>query len=320
MTRFFWRPRRGPHLSALAGLLVFGLLCVALSVASAQAPGAVAPKVLLLITEEVSQTPGAQATVSTWWASLPEPRFTPTDLAIARALEQEGVKVHQPGPEVRVSRVFLVPSLPVANAASLAKLLGAQYVFVGTVRHERTALRGFDAPVAWDTLAQVRLVEAATQKEVLSPLLLRRLVFGQEAEGTLGQAQQQVAQALARMMKGGLGQLAGPVGIARDQERFLVLRAVGQMSQVEAVRARLMGLGEIDEVAIRWASEGQIALEINPGKADDPTRIERAWRTLTQAPFDGFSVRPGTQVQDLYGVALDVVSAGTTPSFSTETR
>ncbi|AWV88458.1 hypothetical protein DN745_03485 [Bradymonas sediminis] len=49
-------------------------------------------------------------------------------------------------------------------------------------------------------------------------------------------------------------------------------------------------LDVVKKVSVRWASEGVIALEINPGAVDSSDTIEYAIRALSNQSFERFSL------------------------------
>jgi hypothetical protein len=62
------------------------------------------------------------------------------------------------------------------------------------------------------------------------------------------------------------------------------------LAQVNAIRRSLVDLPSVKEVVIRWASQGRIAFEINPGESTDESEITAAVESLVEGAFTGFGL------------------------------
>ncbi len=276
------------------------LVCVATFVASpASAQSAKVPPtardVLPLITEQVAVDQGATPTVRYWWMTPSKPAWTESDKLVRKILTDNHVDLVGLSGNVRISKIYRTPNLSQANAAALGSLVGAKRVLVGTISYERKAPVG---PLGLERVAaraDVSLVSAQTgAAAVLHRFTVQREGFAGTAAKALTKARTATAQALGKLIASTLMRGPGPVGVQTD-EKLIALRNAENGKVLEQITQFLQGLDQVDEVRVRWASEGVIALEVNPGKKDAPDAIDYAIRALKNQKFDGFALAPDSQ-------------------------
>lgn len=246
--------------------------------------------VVALMTEVVEAgVTGEQPVVSFWWSQAGEPQWTASDLALNEALQARGVGLVRAG-EQSISRIYRRPALTTANAAQLGALLGGERVLVGQVTYRPMGpvwplgVEGLEAS------AELELVAAGSVEGVsLQRFVITRHYYGEDAGLLLETARQEVGRALGEVAGRGLRRAAGPVGTVGG-EALLAVRNASKASHLERVRERLLELDEVHSVIERWASEGIIALEINPGELTSPDIIDYVVRVLEGHSFDNFSI------------------------------
>ncbi len=256
------------------------------SVAAAQSSG----QVVLFLTEVVEEDiSGATPGVSFWWESAQTPQWTRSDEVIFAALREAGVEPQVPR-ETNISRIYRRPHLSPVNAAQLGALMETDRVLVGTVEYkplERLAPLGSPGVLV---RADVELIAAGSADGVsLQRFTVERRVFGRSDVGLLEKARAQAGQALGEVIGYGLKSTGGNVGVASDAT-LLALRNVERARYLEEIRDRLLALEEVHEVRERWASEGVIALEINPGEPGTADVVDYVFRVLEHHEFDEFRV------------------------------
>lgn len=278
--------------------------------APAQAQGR--GQVVALMTEVVEAgVLGDQARVAFWWSEAGEPRWTASDEALNAALQARGVSLAT-RPEQSISRIYRRPALTTANAAQLGALLGGERVLVGQVTYRSI---GPVWPLGLEGLvasAELELVAAGSVEGVsLQRFAVTRHYYGDDVQAMLESARREVGSALGDVAGRGLRRVAGPVGIA-SSEPLLALRNTGKAAHLERVRERLLALDEVHAVVERWASEGIIALEINPGEATPPDVIEYAVRVLEGHSFDDFAVTSvaGSRMEGVHELWIEPYEQG----------
>ncbi len=282
-------------MSALVLLLVAGL---AMPDAHAQSrrsrstedTPATARDVLLLVTEEVALEEGESSTVRYWWVKPDSPKWTDSDERLRSALTESGVDLVGLSSDVRISKIYRTPNLSLANAATLGSLVGAKRVLVGTISYERKAGVGPLGLARVAASADISLVSAESgETAALSRFTVEREGFARNADEALEKARQETTGALSAMVANTLMRGPGPVGVYAE-ERFIGLRNADNALVLQKVTEFLEGLEQVDEVQVRWASEGVVALEVNPGKKDAEDTIEYAIRALKNQTFEEFSL------------------------------
>lgn len=271
-----------------------------LGIAGATERQGTGPGALLLITEEVHDARGQTSQIRYWWDSPREPAWTVTDKGVMAELSARGIAPIRVG-DTNISRIYRRPHLSLENAATLGGILGANQVLVGQVRYHvepqlvQLGLHGVKA------VASVELVAAqASQVRVLKRFTIERQIFASDAETALEQAREQTSVALGALMASDLSKIAGPVGV-KSEERLIGLRNAESQQILDEVIKFLTDLETVDLVSERWAAEGIIALEINPGRVDSDDVIEYVLRVLEHHRFNDFRLtrhRSG-QINDL---------------------
>ncbi|MBA2661862.1 MAG: hypothetical protein H0U74_06175 [Bradymonadaceae bacterium] len=266
-------------------LLLFGV-ALALPVSAQQAP---AKGVLLLMTEEVEGQGGAKPAVNFWWSTPNAPSWTASDKVVIEALKSQGMEAVVVR-DANISRIYRTANISLANAATLGGLLGAERVIVGQIRYRTLAAVEPLNLVGVEAYAAVHLVAAgAADADSLKRFTVERQSFGADATSALEDVRGQTAQALGLLMGKTLIKGAGPVGVT-SKERLIGLRNVESAQVLDAIKKFLVEIEVVEAVRERWASEGIIALEINPGALDGEDRIEYVLRVLENHSFDGFRV------------------------------
>lgn len=236
--------------------------------------------------------------VSFWWSGGQRAQWTGTDEAVFSGLRRAGVEPLKPS-EINISRIYRRPDLAATNAAQLGGLLGGQQVLVGRV--EYGVIPGI-APLNFDGIearAEVELIAAGSSDGIsLQRFTVERHFFGERGDGRLfEEAQAELGEALGELMGYSLSRIGGTVGV-ESEKPLLGLRNLERAENLEILRRRLLEIEEVHSVVERWASEGIIALEINPG-VDDGEVSSYAIRVLENHHFDEFRLeREPSQVGD----------------------
>lgn len=276
--------KRIGQFSALIIVAVFAM--VPLSSASAQQGG-----VAVLITEVVGEGIGAEEPGPRfWWSGGSEPSWTASDRLLFETLISEGVEPFSPQ-SVNISRIYRRPHLPLVNGAQLGGLLGADRVLVGTITYRPMAPT---APLRLPGIiveAEVELTAAgATDGVSLQRYTVSREVYGEFSTELLTEAKELGTRALGEVLGRSLRRTGGEVG-SLNLTQVLALRNVQSAANLDAMRRRLLDLDEVESVVERWASEGIIALEINPGSNLSPDLFEYVIRVLENHSFDDFQLQ-----------------------------
>lgn len=261
---------------------------------------------LLLVTEKLERPSSDRTETRYWWSNPKNPQWTATDRALKQALADTDAAAMTPPGDVRVSRIYRTPDLSLDNAASLASILGARRIVLGEVTYQPTTagiLPGYDG---LRVEGKLQVVDVTTSEpSVIRSLEVRRSVFAPgdgsgnsvDKEGA-SDDRRPIARRARRRFAGVVGTLldrtvvaaSGEVGV-ETEEPLLALHDLKRGGALRAVREFLAGLDTVDDTRVRWASEGRIAVEINPSKADDVDAVRYAARTLTKHDFDRLSVR-----------------------------
>lgn len=272
-------------------------------------------EVLLLMAERVENAPQIEAEGPTgvhfWWESAQGAQWSESDRLIRQGLSARGVGVKEPAQGASISKIYRRANLSQANAAALGSLLGAGRVLVGTLDYTREAPVGLVGLKRVSARADVSLLATRGSTTVLQHFTVRREGFAPTEKEALEAARQELSRAFSRVVSAALLRGAGPVGVERG-EQLIGLHNAQNGQVLQQVTQFLKGLDVVDEVQIRWVSEGLIALEINPQKADEPGSIEFAIRALSSEPFEAFSLsrRPESAVQGLAEFDVSLREAG----------
>lgn len=290
---------------ALACCVVFLLLSAVGSVAWAQrAPvpssNTQASRVMLFITEDTLDAQG-QRQLSYWWSAPERPVPSAAEAAIGASLKAGGVELERVRADVPISRVYRVPVLSNANASALLTLMGAGQGLVGQVVLRPVDLDDPWAQRAWRATAKVSLVQAGQAKELVT-VTLERVIVDEDAGRAKDRARAQLTVALGEILAKVVRQSAGPIGVeGSGGERLIVVQSVPNMPIFESLERALLKVQGVDQVRVRWASSGHIALEINPDKQDKDDLIDAAARALVadtlqteSASYKMVRVKPAT--------------------------
>lgn len=282
-------------ISALVVLLIVGLAipsAVAQSNKAIASP-ATARDVILMVTEEVALDKDASTTVRYWWVQPEQPQWTESDKILRSALIESGVDLVGLSSDVRISKIYRTPNLSLANAATLGSLVGAKRVLVGNVTYERKQDVGPVGLVRMAASADIKLVSAESgETTALSRFTVEREGFAKTADAALAGVRRETAAALSTLVANTLMRGPGPVGV-QAEEKFIGLRNAENALVLQKVTNFLESLEQVDSVGVRWASEGVIALEVNPGKIDAEDIVEYAIRALKNQSFEEFTLATG---------------------------
>jgi hypothetical protein len=276
---------------------VVGVLAMVPSVASGQEAG-----VLSLVTEEVISEQGVKR--GFWWQQASGHEWTGTDVALRAQLVSAGVRWEEPAAGVSVSKVYRVGDLSMRNAAALAGVLGSKgKVLVGKVVYERVQGLGV-APAGWRARVDVELMEASWRPgEESLRLTLERVSYGEE----LGALRQEVGRGLGTLVsqwvKRSEGMLAGEVGGAP----VVVLRGVGRGQVLDELVRAMRGVEGVEDVVVRWAASGMIALELRSSRVDRAQLVEYVARVLVAQESWSWRLSRAAQQPAAGAVMLDVV-------------
>jgi len=252
-------------------------------------------RVLLLVTETIERPDGGE-TVRYWWRTPSNPDWTETDRVLRGALHDVRGGLVKPAGGQRISTIYRRPKLSIDNASSLASILGAARLVVGEVRYDYTQSAPLPGMRAVHVESRLQVVDvAASEPEVLQTFETRRSVFGSNPFDDLsGRARDVVAERAAGLLRRIFAASSRPVGVEGD-EPLLTFHDLRRGAALERIRRFVDRLESVESFRIRWASEGRIALEVNPGEDDSTGSIESVVRALEEADFEGMSLsRRGT--------------------------
>jgi hypothetical protein len=267
-------------------LFLMAAACILAAPATAFADGGL----LVVVAERVAGA--ADESVDFWWNNEASPSWTATDVALREAMRAEGAGFAEPRSLSELSRIYRVPELSDASAAAMASVFGHRRVLVGTVVYEPASL----SPVGltgWRATVALRLLERSAEGTAIrQEVSFERAIWGREPEDALADLRGDVARQVARSVAGGLQRKVGPVGV--DSEELLIaLRSAKTRAYVDAVIDRLETFAGVSDVTFRWAAEGQIVLEVNPGELDPESSVRQYASLLMAEEFDGFRLASG---------------------------
>lgn len=246
---------------------------------------------LFVLVTEVDETGEA----SFWWQTA-NPQWTATDAALRTALEREGVGFAEPATDVKLSRIYRRPGATDANALAMASVFGHDRVLAGTIEFRPTALRPVGL-TGWEAVAELRLLHAGATDGGL-PIVVTRATWASSDDEALQTLRDQMSDAVARSVVGELVKKRGPVGV-ESGEPVLGFRALGTTDRLEVIEQTLLGFAGVSSVGVAWATEGFIAIEINPLETDSAQSVRQYAALLAQSDL-GFTLEavdasfPGT--------------------------
>ena len=200
---------------------------------------------------------------------------------------REGVGFAEPSAEVNLSRIYRRAGATDANALAMASVFGHDRVLVGTVRFTPTDLR----PVGMagrEAVAELRLLRASAPADAV-PVEVHRVAWAASDAEALASLRSQLGDAVARSVVGEFARRRGPVGV-ESGELVLGFRALGTTGRLETIERTLLQFAGIRSVAVAWATEGYIALEINPGEADAAQSVRQYAGLLVQSDLGEFAL------------------------------
>ena len=243
---------------------------------------------LVVLLTEKTEVRGEAPTSDYWWSSPSSPSWTETDNALRERLHAEGIGVQEPSSDSRISKIYRRPGLSFANASTLAELIGGEHFVVGDVTYRQNADVGPLGAAHVEATAEVSIARTgAPSLQSGKTLTLTRNGYGTSANDALSKSRSELASALGQILVVNLEKGPGRVGWSSG-ERLIGLRRAASGSSLEGVRDFLESLDGISRVEVRWASQGVIALEVNPGKEDPADTLEYAVRALSNQTFEDF--------------------------------
>ena len=252
-----------------------------------------ADDVLLVVTEQTAEvgSPNDSAVDSYWWGSDTEPMWTPTDIALRDALASHSIPTASVSSAAQLSRVYRRPLLTDSNAVAMASVFGASRVLIGVVRYEPTTLNPPGLP-GWRAVVDCRLLNSRTS-EVLAEVRVRRARWAPNDDEALTSVRTDVTRAVAQSIGASLVAPATPtdVGFAHD-ELMLGIQAATTRPALDEVRQKLETIAGVTGVVVRWATQGMIVMEVNPGAADARASLEQVFSLLTTEGTPGYLVVP----------------------------
>lgn len=264
--------------------LLFGCLVFALSANATADEG-----LLVLVTEETADDTGIDQAF--WWESGAAPAWSPTDLALREALKAVGAGFSEPANLSSLSKIYRKPAPSDTNATAMATVFGRTTVLVGTVRYRPTTLRPVGL-VGWTAEVSVRLVDrAASGTQVLRAVTFDRARWASNDDEARASLRQDVASGISAAIAGGLTRNVGPVGLDSD-ELMVGIVAPSTRAALDAARTKLASFAGVTSVQERWAAEGVVVLEVNPGVVDPPESMRQYVSLLTSEGAGRFRVVP----------------------------
>ncbi len=239
---------------------------------------------LFLVTEVVGE-----GEPSFWWSTA-APSWTATDNTLRPALAAAGIAALSTA-ELQVSKILRTPRPTDANALAIASVAGRNRVVVGTVTYapsplQPAGLRG------WTARAELKVLSATTSgPRVDGEFSFERSAWASQSDDALRETRESIATTVARAFAAESVKRAGPVGVS-STEPSIAIRGAGTRGRLDAIRGALLQIAGVESIGYAWATEGLIALELNPGVADEAARVRGIATRLAQASFDGFRLDP----------------------------
>jgi hypothetical protein len=255
--------------------------------------------VVSLLTETV-RLADSDAQTGFWWQTPTAPSWTETDAMLRQRLEASNIRFFTPSGQSRISKIYRRPNLSLANASTLGELMGGDRLVVGHVVYEQAGSIGPLGVTHVKASVTLTMTRAGKAADVGQTLELTRHAYGNQTDKALKDARSRLVAAMAEAIESSVSTGPGRVGWSAG-ERLIALRNVSRATVLEDIKTFLEGLEGISNVEVRWAGQGVIALEINPGADDKPDTIEYAIRALANQTFDEFSLarQPRPVAEDL---------------------
>ena len=271
---------------------------------------------LMLVTEKVVGPEGSEE-VGYWWSNPTSPEWTGTDEALEEALAKTNARALTPSDDVRISSIYQTPDLSLDNASALSSIVGARRTVVGTVRYERRPVERLAGLGRVDVDGTLQLVDVtSSEPSVVRTIEVERTLFESRAEGDadgegeadalLERARGRFASVAGALLGRTVAASSGPVGL-ETRERLLGFHDLKHGRALELLEQFLAELDVVEATRVRWASEGMVAVELNPGGHDDPETVDYATRALASHSFERMSIRRRERAEKTDGlVEFDV--------------
>lgn len=254
---------------------------------------------LCIITEHPSaalQKPSPSDSPKFWWSNSPTFTATTTDLTLLSALRAAHIPVIDPAtfpnPPQLSQRVFGRPDLSDANAQNLASLFGASFVLRGDATCDPLPPSVYlrEQAGAHASLS-VRLMSTRTEQALLS-LRLDAAAFAPDTPSACTQALAVIASRLQENLQHATSLQDAQAPIWDGDEPLIILSGLNHAAPLVQLKKHLRTNPEVKDIFERWAAEGHIALDINPGLPDSPESVRALVDSLLTASFPGFRLSP----------------------------
>lgn len=254
---------------------------------------------LTLVTEKVQRPDDKKATTHYWWSNPTKPQWTGTDRALKEALESTSARALTPPGDIRISRIYRTPDLSIDNAAALASILGARRIVFGEVVYRPTPSKVLSGKTRVQVDGAVQIVDvSSSEPSVLRTVKVHRSLYvdrdreegGDGPNSALDQARKGFAAVAGRLIGRSVAASSGPVGID-SAEHLLAFRDLERGRALDLVGSFLSELKRVEATRVRWASEGVVTLEVNPGQQDPWETVDYAARALASHKFDRMTLK-----------------------------
>lgn len=219
---------------------------------------------------------------SYWWQTPSDPQWTSFDETLRATLNREGVRTVDFSDPPRISRIYQRPDLSLQNAAALCSLLDVHRLLHGTV-----TVRAFSpGPAHGTTLAVARAELQFVDTGGRAPTVLQEVSIDRTATApTVDVAVEKVQQRVGVAAGDIVGRITRGsnrrAGFSRE-EPLVGIWGARKAATLERLRRKMEQADEVDAVARRWAAEGVVGFEVNPGQQDPARRIEYVARTILE--------------------------------------
>lgn len=243
------------------------------------------PRILPVVTLKT----GAEA--SYWWQTPSDPQWTPFDDRLRKTLEREGVRTVDFTDTPRISQIYQRPDLSLQNAAALCSLLDVRRLLHGTV-----TVREFSPGPAHGTAlavarADLQFVDTGGRAPtVLQEVAIDRTATAPSMDVAIENVQRRVGEAAGEIVGRITRGSDGRTGFSREEPMIGVWGA-RKAATLERLQRKMQKADEVDTVVRRWAAEGVVGFEVNPGQQDPARRIEYVARTILEDRISWVTLR-----------------------------
>jgi len=233
--------------------------------------------------------------VHVWWQGNAA-AFSEDDKTLISAAREQNLNVLQPGDLSQISRILRQPVLTDANAANLARLLGAEIAVFGVIELSGPThlsvlpLYGFRAEL------RAKTMKFSGNDVVTEDLEIVQHAYSQRFEDSRKGALEELGRRLALGLRHSKVSTSGPVGV---ETTFPTLKFDGLQTAraLDLISTFLMDLNQVQDVEVVWVGRGQVALKVvdKLRKSLERSEVEQIGRSLVNAQFDGFRLSMSTE-------------------------